>query len=921
MFKKFLAFFVSLAIISSMSLTALGEGYFDNSGNIEDALEDETLATVYVSNSGSDDAAGTEESPYKTLNKAMKNVIHNGTIVIKDTLTLASNYNFEKYGKTITITGGTLDASAKSRVILQNNTIFDNINLKFASGAKLFANGYKLVIGENATMSQASYNGSADLWVYGGGQEDTTVKSTDVTLLGGVYSRVYGGAYGGTVLGDTNLTVGGNVNPDLDITSHSSLCNFYGGGQADTIMGNTNFTYGGNAKGSYIFGASENPGALESKTATIGGVANLNVTGGKAYSIYGGSNNVNHGSDVNLTITGGEFSQIFGGNQAAHLTGNVKLNLLGSTVKRRVYGGCYNEVSGFFSYSWSSAYYVNGTVDLTIGGSANITFSDSDSDRAIYAHSRQATLSNNEVTTLVFSDEAAYTKYKNKLTAQDSIMADIMSGASAADYLHCYVYTANDTGDVITQSCKYHTSLSATATLSVDDGVSRVYNGNEIEAAKVTYSNWEWEPVELTYSNNVNAGTATVTATCGTASVTCNYEIEKADKAAPDASRLSVTNETIKGKADGKIEGLTKSMEISTDGVSFTPITAFSVPYASGTYYVRYAEKANYKASPATTITVGEGRYLVVTFKIDGETVATKEVEWNGTVLDIPEIPAKEDHDLVAPYWDVADFSEITADMEVNAVYTINKFAVSFVDRSGNTFYTAYVQTGETISQQELTNAENAVPDVYGYDFVGWDKEVEIVTEDILVNAVYSRQTTIYNTILNTTKGTVETQELEFDQRFTLVDDGAKSFLVDGQVIGGEGKVTLYGCGELTVNASENIAPQGVSVAILKAVPDEVKAKNAYRVFVHIYNPIEAEISDFGVIFAPGSAYTNDSNFTIEALDSDRYITLNADEETNDLLASFMGITTSKQVTRVVRAYATTDSGNMYSNVYSHTFN
>ena len=84
---------------------------------------------------------------------------------------------------------------------------------------------------------------------------------------------------------------------------------------------------------------------------------------------------------------------------------------------------------------------------------------------------------------------------------------------------------------------------------------------------------------------------------------------------------------------------------------------------------------------------------------------------------------------------------------------------------------------------------------------------------------------------------------------------------------------------------------------------------------------LQAEISDFGVIFAPGSAYTSDSNFTIEALDSDRYITLNADEETNDLLASFMGITTSKQVTRVVRAYATTDSGNMYSNVYSHTFN
>ena len=922
MLKRFLALSLSALLLLSMSFTAFADGYIDNNGSVDDSLEDEIAATIYVSDSGNDNGAGTEESPYKTLNKAIKNVYEKGKIVILDTLTLAGNYNFEKYGKTVTITGGTLNASAKSRVVLNNNTIFDNITLTFANQTRLFANGYKLTVGENVKMTNSTYDGAAALWVYGGGEENTTVKRTDVTLLGGVYSRVYAGSYGGTVLGDTNLTVGGNVNSTLDTTSHSSLCNFYGGGQGDTIGGDANFTFGGNAKGSYIFGASENPSALSGKTATVGGTVNFKITGGKAYSIYGGSNNANHKSDVNLTITGGEFSQIFGGNQAASLNGNVKIDIAGATVKRRIYGGCYNETSGISGFS--SSYSVIGSIDLTIRGTANITFSDSDNDRSIYAHSRHKTNSSNEISTLVFADSTAYSKYKDKLKYQDSIMSWYLGSLSAADNLHYFTYSANDTTDVISTTCSYHSGESQTATLTLDESIDMVYNGKEIEAAKVVYSSgWKGDVADVLYTNNVNAGTASAKLTLGGVKVTLDYTIEKAPAKAPHHFLFSTTAETVKGKADGKILGLATGMEISSDNLSFSPITDSDASFSGGTYYIRYAEKANYKASPSVTVTVDEGRMLKVTFLVDGEEYATREVEWNGTVSDVPEIPYKEGYDKVSPVWDVTDFSGIKSDLIVNADYTINKFEVNFVDKNGTTFFSVDVEEGGEISPEDLQKALDKAPNFFGYDFTGWDKELTAIVEDTVVQAVYKRQTQTYGTVLNTVSGAVQSREIQFDQRFTLKDANAKSFLVDGQIIGGNGSVSLYGCGEITIDASEIAAPEEVSVAILKTVANEqIGGKNVYRVFVHVYNPTDIETSAVGVMFASGSSYTDDESFNMETLDDEKYITVEAASKAQDLLATFKGITTTSRVTRVVRAYSVHNGKTVYSNrVYKQTFN
>ena len=87
-----------------------------------------------------------------------------------------------------------------------------------------------------------------------------------------------------------------------------------------------------------------------------------------------------------------------------------------------------------------------------------------------------------------------------------------------------------------------------------------------------------------------------------------------ANQKAPDVNGVS---ETIKGKNDGYISGLTTEMEYATEptGINsaYTKITDPNMTFAPGTYYVRYVAKDYYYASAYTEVTVGVGRKLTIT--------------------------------------------------------------------------------------------------------------------------------------------------------------------------------------------------------------------------------------------------------------------------------------------------------------------
>ena len=94
--------------------------------------------------------------------------------------------------------------------------------------------------------------------------------------------------------------------------------------------------------------------------------------------------------------------------------------------------------------------------------------------------------------------------------------------------------------------------------------------------------------------------------------VSVDYTIAKAEVAAP--ASIEKTDETISGKNDGTITGLTTEMEYSKDGVNYMDVSGNAdsegvitlTGLEPGTYYVRYKTDENHNAL-ATVVTIQAG--------------------------------------------------------------------------------------------------------------------------------------------------------------------------------------------------------------------------------------------------------------------------------------------------------------------------
>lgn len=116
--------------------------------------------------------------------------------------------------------------------------------------------------------------------------------------------------------------------------------------------------------------------------------------------------------------------------------------------------------------------------------------------------------------------------------------------------------------------------------------------------------------------------------------LTCSFSIKNAEQGAPV---VQATAETIYGKHDGTITGLTDGMEWKrSDGASWASVTEDGnlTNLEPGSYGIRYAAKANHDASPVTSVTIAAGRKLTVSLPSnqDGYTLTTTDTElpWHG---------------------------------------------------------------------------------------------------------------------------------------------------------------------------------------------------------------------------------------------------------------------------------------------------
>ncbi len=144
--------------------------------------------------------------------------------------------------------------------------------------------------------------------------------------------------------------------------------------------------------------------------------------------------------------------------------------------------------------------------------------------------------------------------------------------------------------------------------------------------------------------------------------------------------------------------------------------------------------------------------YLEIIYVAPEYTVTFK--DYDGTVLDTqtvtqgkgataPTAPAREgnaQYSYTFKEWD-ADFSAVTSDLTVTAVYTqtVNNYKVEFVDFDGAVLSTQQVEYGSGAKAPENPTRE-------GYTFKEWDKEFTNITEDTTVNALYTKNQTKVNT-------------------------------------------------------------------------------------------------------------------------------------------------------------------------------
>lgn len=489
-----------ISILSICAFGIIGLGL----GNIQPTNASATEMMVYVSSEGNDENAGTINSPYATLDKALTEVPNGGTIILQDTVAVDS---WTAHGKTVTITGGGLDVSGlpnsefndgkgtqMKEIVINDSVTFTNMTWTVDSTLETFiyANGNKMVFGEGVSYSQEKIR------LFGGGKEGSMVASTNLTVLAGTYNYIYGGSLRGTVTGNTNLTVGGTVNNndsdvDYEINSgHAFIYSVLGGGHVDTVKGSTNLVFQDAAKAVYVAGGAYGWGG------TIAKGTNVTVTGGTIMGVYGSCLNGGHAtSGASVRVEGGTMQQVFGGSEGQIVTGNVDVRLLGGTITRRVYAGSYG--------NGTKKYVVSGKINLELGGNVNITFGASQSDKGIYGRSRYEVDAEN--CQIVFTSVTAYNAYKDKLGGQDWGATSIMGSIAAADEYHYYTYTESD--DVITQTCAYHDTLAATATLGMDENVSLQYTGSAIKPATLTFSgDWEYDKPAIAYENNIEIGKA-----------------------------------------------------------------------------------------------------------------------------------------------------------------------------------------------------------------------------------------------------------------------------------------------------------------------------------------------------------------------------------------------------------------------------
>lgn len=217
-----------------------------------------------------------------------------------------------------------------------------------------------------------------------------------------------------------------------------------------------------------------------------------------------------------------------------------------------------------------------------------------------------------------------------------------------------------------------------------------------------------------------------------------------------------------------------KVLETFTNVPHGSAVTAPEVPEKDGKTFSKWDKDFSKVTSDLTINAVYDVDMFTVTFK-DGEKVLetqTVEYEAAATAPDTARLSPPEGMHFAK--WD-KDFSKVTEDIEVSAVYEINFYTVIF--KNGETTLTAdRVKHGSAATPPNVFDTPTA-------KFVGWDKSFDNVTSDLIVNAKFeTKKFTL--TFINFDGTTVDTAEVEYGASISgKFDEADKAATYDDTIL------------------------------------------------------------------------------------------------------------------------------------------
>ncbi len=247
--------------------------------------------------------------------------------------------------------------------------------------------------------------------------------------------------------------------------------------------------------------------------------------------------------------------------------------------------------------------------------------------------------------------------------------ANDITGTNAGDY-EVWYKVSGDSNHNDTAPEKINVSI-AKANVTVTEPIAQenlVYNGSaqalttggSAEGGEILYSTAENGDYSANVITGTNAGSYEVWYKVSgdsnhndTAPKKINVSIAKATQSAP--VQPTAVGETIKGKADGKIIGVSTDMEYKADSASeYTAVTENEIlNLTAGTYKIRYKENDNYLAGGDKKIEVIAGEMITVTFDTDGGSdIDTETCEYNQTIASPKGEPVKDGYEFAGWFAD-----------------------------------------------------------------------------------------------------------------------------------------------------------------------------------------------------------------------------------------------------------------------------